>query len=205
MQYLYCLCSKANRPSSDCSWPKPVWSLCTNTSFGALSYLQHHLLLSSFSTFCFCEYAFSKIMSSSIQFHSLETDDDAFRLTAPPSGWKPFRNTYTSSSTFSTKCLYVCALILSSALTFMFSLTALLVSTDSWHHIQQQTDMKNIQSGLVISPSRFKPTSRIAFGSCTSYDLRPQPVWKSVVASGPDAWIWLGDMAYTDSPLVDCA
>ena len=36
---------------------------------------------------------------------------------------------------------------------------------------------------------------RIAFGSCTSYDIRPQPIWtQGVVPARPDAWVWLGDM-----------
>lgn len=48
--------------------------------------------------------------------------------------------------------------------------------------------------------------SKIAFGSCTSYDLRPQPVWtQGVIAAQPDAWIWVGDMAYMDDPVIDCA
>jgi hypothetical protein len=46
---------------------------------------------------------------------------------------------------------------------------------------------------------------RLAFGSCTSYDLRPQPIWDAVVGAQPDGWIWLGDLAYLDTALVDCA
>ncbi|GFR47159.1 hypothetical protein Agub_g8850 [Astrephomene gubernaculifera] len=52
----------------------------------------------------------------------------------------------------------------------------------------------------------FRPTRRIAFGSCTSYDLRPQPVWaEGVIPAQPDAWIWLGDMAYLDSSPISCS
>ncbi|WIA30967.1 hypothetical protein OEZ86_001015 [Tetradesmus obliquus] len=47
---------------------------------------------------------------------------------------------------------------------------------------------------------------RIAFSSCTSYDLRPQPIWtEGVIPSNPDAWVWLGDITYMDDPLLDCA
>jgi len=47
--------------------------------------------------------------------------------------------------------------------------------------------------------------SRVAFGSCTSYDLRPQPVWtEGVIPSKPDAWIWGGDMVYMDDPIAQC-
>ncbi|GAX80017.1 hypothetical protein CEUSTIGMA_g7456.t1 [Chlamydomonas eustigma] len=95
-------------------------------------------------------------------------------------------------------------MIICTALTLLFSLTALLISSNAWKQYQQlQLATKEIQAGSTNIPY-FRPTSRIAFGSCTSYDLRPQPVWGSVVAAGPDAWIWLGDMAYTDNPLVDC-
>ncbi len=41
--------------------------------------------------------------------------------------------------------------------------------------------------------------------SCSSYDLRPQPIWDAVVAAQPDGWLWLGDLAYLDTALVDCA
>lgn len=48
-------------------------------------------------------------------------------------------------------------------------------------------------------------TTRFAAGSCTSYDLRPQPVWtEGVIPFDPHAWIWLGDMAYLDDAPVDC-
>ncbi|KAH9533048.1 hypothetical protein CY35_18G030200 [Sphagnum magellanicum] len=46
---------------------------------------------------------------------------------------------------------------------------------------------------------------RIAFGSSTAYDYSPQPVWShGIIPSDPDAWIWLGDMAYMDGPRVNC-
>ena len=38
--------------------------------------------------------------------------------------------------------------------------------------------------------------TRIAFGSCTSYDVRPQEIWEQgVIPSKPDAWLWLGDVS----------
>ncbi|BFI29582.1 hypothetical protein AXG93_3242s1330 [Marchantia polymorpha subsp. ruderalis] len=53
---------------------------------------------------------------------------------------------------------------------------------------------------------RERMVSKIAFGSCTAYDYSPQPVWvHGVIPSEPDAWIWLGDMAYMDEPRVNCA
>ena len=41
--------------------------------------------------------------------------------------------------------------------------------------------------------------SRIAFGSCNS-PLELTPVWESIGHRRPDAWIWLGDTVYADSP-----
>ncbi|GIL44626.1 hypothetical protein Vafri_2150 [Volvox africanus] len=53
--------------------------------------------------------------------------------------------------------------------------------------------------------NRFQPTRKVAFGSCSSYDLRPQPIWtEGVVPAQPDAWIWVGDMAYLDTSPVSC-
>ncbi|KAJ7525401.1 hypothetical protein O6H91_17G049000 [Diphasiastrum complanatum] len=50
-----------------------------------------------------------------------------------------------------------------------------------------------------------KPKARIAFGSSTSHDYSPQPIWvQGVIPSDPDVWIWLGDMAYMDEPRVNC-
>ena len=40
---------------------------------------------------------------------------------------------------------------------------------------------------------------RLAFGSCNS-PLDSSPVWDAVVNRFPDAWIWLGDTVYADSP-----
>ncbi len=48
--------------------------------------------------------------------------------------------------------------------------------------------------------------SKIAFGSCSSYDLRQMHVWTdAIVPSAPDAWIWAGDMVYLDDNEVNCA
>ncbi|CAM6118223.1 unnamed protein product [Calypogeia fissa] len=52
---------------------------------------------------------------------------------------------------------------------------------------------------------RERMVSKIAFGSCTAYDYSPQPIWvHGVIPSDPDAWIWVGDMAYMDEPRVNC-
>jgi alkaline phosphatase D len=47
--------------------------------------------------------------------------------------------------------------------------------------------------------------SRIAFGSCSAYDIRNQSVWdQGVMPAQPDAWVWLGDMYYGDEPVFNC-
>lgn len=70
--------------------------------------------------------------------------------------------------------------------------------------------------------------TRLAFGSCTGYDFRPQPIWAGGVipfqvseardvpnlpvavcsasphTAQPDAWVWAGDMIYMDMAVVDC-
>lgn len=46
----------------------------------------------------------------------------------------------------------------------------------------------------------------IAFGSCTSYDLRQMSIWTdAIIPSSPDVWIWAGDMVYLDDNEVNCA
>jgi alkaline phosphatase D len=47
--------------------------------------------------------------------------------------------------------------------------------------------------------------NKIAFGSCTSYDLREMTIWNdAIIPSEPDVWIWTGDMAYLDDSEVNC-
>lgn len=54
-------------------------------------------------------------------------------------------------------------------------------------------------SGHQAPPEPERLLRRIAFGSCNSpFDLTP--VWESVNHRRPDAWIWLGDTVYADSP-----
>jgi hypothetical protein len=51
----------------------------------------------------------------------------------------------------------------------------------------------------------FKLNYVIGFGSCTSYDLRDQPIWtEGIIPSNIDAWIWAGDIVYLDDPSVNC-
>jgi len=56
-----------------------------------------------------------------------------------------------------------------------------------------------------ITKDRMTIATRVAFGSGTSLDYRSQPIWtQAVIPSNPDAWIWLGDMAYMDKPRINC-
>lgn len=47
-------------------------------------------------------------------------------------------------------------------------------------------------------PTKKEGTFRIAFGSCSKTTL-PQPLWKLIINSKPDVWIWLGDIIYADT------
>jgi hypothetical protein len=70
-------------------------------------------------------------------------------------------------------------------------------SANSWHTSEQ------INSQL--STSSFF-ANNIAFGSCSSYDLRQMKIWTdAIIPSKPDAWIWTGDMVYLDDNEVNCA
>ena len=51
----------------------------------------------------------------------------------------------------------------------------------------------------------FNGITNIAFGSCTSYDLREMNIWSdAIIPSSPQAWIWTGDMVYLDDPNLNC-
>ncbi|MBL8149093.1 MAG: alkaline phosphatase family protein [Blastocatellia bacterium] len=41
-------------------------------------------------------------------------------------------------------------------------------------------------------------TFRLAFGSCSKITL-PQPIWRPIINSEPDLWLWLGDIIYADT------
>lgn len=45
----------------------------------------------------------------------------------------------------------------------------------------------------------------IAFGSCSSYDLRDMTVFTdAIIPTQPDAWIWTGDFVYLDDSTINC-
>ena len=43
-----------------------------------------------------------------------------------------------------------------------------------------------------------QPLQRVAFGSCNR-EYKPQPLWKQIIATRPDVWIWLGDIVYGEA------
>ena len=46
----------------------------------------------------------------------------------------------------------------------------------------------------------------LAFGSCTSYDLRDWVIFTdAILPSMPDAWLWAGDFVYLDDSDMDCS
>ncbi len=93
---------------------------------------------------------------------------------------------------------------------------------------KQQTVMLIILFGLTVMvlvnftllvsgplPSKSQPASydnegsfaarKIAFGSCSSYDLRDMNIFTdAIIPSKPDAWIWTGDFVYLDDAEINC-
>ena len=56
------------------------------------------------------------------------------------------------------------------------------------------------------TPSAGFNASTIAFGSCSSYDLRDLNIFTdAIIPSKPDAWIWAGDFVYLDETDINCA
>eukprot|EP00903_Cladosiphon_okamuranus_P012811 g11973.t1 len=70
---------------------------------------------------------------------------------------------------------------------------------------EQQRQAEEGGVGVAAAP---RETRRIAFGSCASTGMPVelgQPIWtQAIIPAEPDAWIWVGDMAYLDSPTVNC-
>ena len=75
--------------------------------------------------------------------------------------------------------------------------------------MQRRHFLKNILAGflayqcfpsnlLAAGKAEQSSVQRIAFGSCAIQDL-PQPIWKSITAFQPDAFLFLGDNVYGDS------
>ena len=153
-----------------------------------------------------CAFIVLKSMSASLRFHPLEVEDtvdEAYRLRLPASSssWRPGKGRSErtlpdefESSCFSCKCFSMVLLVLVTLASLLLSITAL--SVVYWKDILKNQGNQSIHEVTFIR--------RIAFGSCTARDSRPQPIWRQVIAKKPDAWVWLGDMSYADSPILSC-
>jgi hypothetical protein len=70
--------------------------------------------------------------------------------------------------------------------------------------VHSADDSNNSNEEMTIT-YQTRTIRNIAFGSCTSYDLREQTIWKdAIIPSNPDVWIWLGDMVYLDDNEINC-
>ncbi|KAG1658589.1 hypothetical protein FOA52_016201 [Chlamydomonas sp. UWO 241] len=106
----------------------------------------------------------------------------------------------------SSQCLLTAGLVATMLMSLLLSVAALALALDARGGAAADAGAHAAPPPMPMQPQpTFVPVSRIAFGSCTSHDLRPQPIWRTVVGAAPDVWIWVGDMAYTDVPSVDCA
>ena len=152
-------------------------------------------------------------MSSSVQFQSVDAfdlEDSAFRLSSQPNGaWKTAGRRWGNklvhaSWCCSCGCWSAVAICMAVGLTLVLCIASIVISQATWRQMQQIQGFLSSSQAANVTTASFRPVSRLAFGSCTSHDLRPQPIWKAITASQPDAWVWVGDMAYVDNPLVDC-
>ncbi len=69
--------------------------------------------------------------------------------------------------------------------------------TDSPPAVKQSATGTTVPT-LPPSVSLAEPLSRISFGSCGNQE-RPQPIWKAVLASRPQLFLFLGDNIYADT------
>lgn len=92
---------------------------------------------------------------------------------------------------------------------FLFiSLLALVLiySTIGWSNREDQLLNDDYFSDDSNSYKSFS-ASTIAFGSCSSYDLRDLPIFTdAIIPTQPpvEAWIWAGDMVYLDESDLNC-
>lgn len=93
------------------------------------------------------------------------------------------------------------------------TMVALLVATvlrcqregAAWGCLVPKKAMAEHWGGDSLWPPK-KVLSSLAFGSCSAYDVRQQPIWEQgIIPSQPDAWVWLGDMFYADEPPFECS
>ncbi|GMH45772.1 hypothetical protein BSKO_13735 [Bryopsis sp. KO-2023] len=93
-------------------------------------------------------------------------------------------------------------------LAILLSIIALAIAAKANQGEGSRSGVKLSLGGISIpkpEPSTKNLVEKIAFGSCTSHFVGSVPIWNTgVVPSKPDAWIWLGDFVYMDSPFLSC-
>eukprot|EP01023_Acetabularia_acetabulum_P008625 TRINITY_DN1375_c0_g1_i4.p1 TRINITY_DN1375_c0_g1~~TRINITY_DN1375_c0_g1_i4.p1 ORF type:complete len:583 (-),score=83.82 TRINITY_DN1375_c0_g1_i4:129-1877(-) len=112
-------------------------------------------------------------------------------------------------------CIVLMFLIL--LLTFVMAAVALGKSSPHSPSAQDTQDSQQLASsenqltsdelGIQGEMDRFQRPmiSRLAFGSCSAYDIRELPIFtEGIIKAEPQAWIWLGDMLYLDKPNFQC-
>jgi hypothetical protein len=124
-------------------------------------------------------------MSSSIAFHGISaTEEDAFRLTQQPRTSNVLSFGRSLSPIASARVVLAGAAAVVALLTLILSGTALSMARQASTQADLAYAAAMHEGGTPMQPaSKPVPIQRIAFGSCTSHDLRPQPIWQQVVSA----------------------
>lgn len=77
----------------------------------------------------------------------------------------------------------------------LFSTLILACSTPS----KEQAVVTPAEPVQIAAVDTSKPLQKIAFGSC-AHQKKPQPIWTTIAAAGPDLYIGLGDNVYASKP-----
>lgn len=72
-----------------------------------------------------------------------------------------------------------------------FALLLFLISTVAFAQSTEETNFDRLEA------LKTKNITRIAFGSCNNQNHK-QPLWKDLMITKPDLWIWGGDIIYAD-------
>ena len=81
-----------------------------------------------------------------------------------------------------------------------FSLSALVGGMSSWvSNLAHAQDKTSVTASATAGPELPQKIQRIAFGSCIDQN-KPQPIWRAILATKPDLFIFGGDNVYASRP-----
>lgn len=89
---------------------------------------------------------------------------------------------------------------------FVILLSILFILYTVFFFLSNYSSENSLETSSSSSLSTSFHAKSIAFGSCSSYDLRDLSIWDdAILPIKPDAWIWTGDFVYLDETARSCS